>query len=405
MTPVRPFSDTISIDDARDLMFAAVAPIARIDQIALADAHGRVLAESITSDLDVPPFDRAAMDGYAVIADDTTGASRAQPRVLQSIGSVFTGQVSSIQVVPGSCLEIATGAPLPRGADAVVMGEDTERAPDGAVRVFAPAQPRQHVGRRGADISVGQQLVAAGDLLTPSRVGALAAVGAARVSVYARPRTAIVSTGNEIVEPGQGLEAGQIYDINRFTLGAVIEEHGGTAVPYPAVSDTLADLTAAVAATANEDLVVLSGGSSVGERDLVRDVLHNLGEVIFHGIAVKPGKPTALARVGDRLVLGMPGNPTSCISNAYILLVPMLRRIARLPEHRAQIVRAPLTRRVVSAAGRHQFYTVRLEDNAAVPAFKGSGDITSLSRADGYFEIPASTEVVEAGEIVDVKLF
>jgi molybdenum cofactor synthesis domain-containing protein len=393
------------MDEARALLFDAVTPVTRTEHLDIGDAEGRVLAETIVSGVDVPPFDRAAMDGYAVIAEDTFGASASDPRTLQCIDSVFTAQVAPTPVVRGTCVEVATGAPLPDGADAVVMVEETERGAGGGVRVLTPVYPRQHVGRRAADISAGQTLLSAGDLLTPSRLGALAAAGIARVSVYARPRIAILSTGNEIVEPGQPLQAGQIYDINRFTLAAVIGMHGGVAVPHPTVPDTIPDLTAAVRSTAGEDVLIFSGGSSVGERDLILDVLAGMGEIIFHGIAVKPGKPTALGRIGGRLVLGMPGNPTSCLSNAYLLLVPMLRRMARLPEHRPHIVRLPLARRVVSATGRYQFYTVRMEHGMAVPAFKGSGDITSMSQADGYIEIPAQTDIVEAGELVDVKLF
>jgi len=405
MTPVRPIRGTISIDEARELLFGAVTPIARSERVALGHADGRVLAEPVVSRIDVPPFDRAAMDGYAVIAEDTFGASASAPRTLRCIESVYTGQVGSSQLASGMCVEIATGAPLPSGANAVVMVEETERGPGDSVRVLTPVYPTQHVGRRASDISSGQALLSPGDLLTPSRIGALAAVGISQVAVYGRPRIAILSTGNEIVEPGQPLQPGQIYDINRFTLASVIDAHGGVAVPYPTVPDTHEDLTAAVNDTAGDDVLVFSGGSSVGERDLILDVIGRMGEVIFHGIAVKPGKPTALGRIGNRLVLGMPGNPTSCLSNAYLLLVPMLRRMARLPEFRPLIVRVPLARRVVSTTGRHQFYTVRIEQGQAVPAFKGSGDITSMSQADGYFEIPAHTDIVEAGEMVDVKLF
>lgn len=405
MTPVRPIRGTISIDEARELLFGAVTPIARSERVALGHADGRVLAEPVVSRIDVPPFDRAAMDGYAVIAEDTFGASASAPRTLRCIESVYTGQVGSSQLASGTCVEIATGAPLPSGANAVVMVEETERGSGDSVRVLTPVYPTQHVGRRASDISSGQALLSPGDLLTPSRIGALAAVGISQVAVYGRPRIAILSTGNEIVEPGQPLQPGQIYDINRFTLASVIDAHGGVAVPYPTVPDTHEDLTAAVNDTAGDDVLVFSGGSSVGERDLILDVIGRMGEVIFHGIAVKPGKPTALGRIGSRLVLGMPGNPTSCLSNAYLLLVPMLRRMARLPEFRPLIVRVPLARRVVSTTGRHQFYTVRIEQGQAVPAFKGSGDITSMSQADGYFEIPAHTDIVEAGEMVDVKLF
>jgi molybdopterin molybdotransferase len=309
-------------------------------------------------------------------------------------------------VSAGECIEIATGAPLPDGADAVVMVEETERvAGSSDVRVFTPVYPRQHVGRRGADIAAGQPVLTAGDVLTPSRIGALAAVGVLDVEVYVRPRIAILSTGNEIVEPGQPLGPGQIYDINTFTLGSIIAAHGGVPVIQPTAQDTIEALSAAIDTARQEDVLVFSGGSSVGERDLILDVLLQRGEVLFHGVAVKPGKPTVFGHVRGTPVLGMPGYPTSCLSNGYMLLVPMLRQMARLPPHRAPTARVPLGRRIVSTTGRHQFYTVRVADGTAVPAFKASGDITSMAHADGYIEIPAHVDIVEAGEIVEVKLF
>jgi molybdopterin molybdotransferase len=392
------------LDAARRLLFEAAVPIERRERVAIRDATNRVLSEPITSRVDVPPFDRAAMDGYAVIAADTFGASAQEPKRLRCVGQVFTGQAADVTVTPGTCVEIATGATLPAGADAVVIVEETDRS--GAdVGIHSPVYPKQHVGRRAADIAAGQAVLEPGRLLNPSRIGALAAMGIGEVEVYARPRIAILSTGNEVVDPGQPLGAGQIYDINRFTLASIIGLHGGVPIVYPTVPDHLAALTQALDTARGEDIVVFSGGSSVGERDLMQDVIASRGEMIFHGIAVKPGKPTAFGRVGGTLVFGMPGYPTSCLSNAYILLVPLLRRIARLPDYEPRLVRAALARRVVSTTGRHQFYPVRLEGGTAVPAFKASGDITSMSHADGYIEIPAHTDIVEAGELVDVKLF
>jgi molybdopterin molybdotransferase len=405
MTTMRPIRETIPLDEAMALVLERALPVNRTEPIPLRQAGGRVLARAVSSALDVPPFDRAAMDGYAVIAEDTFGAGRYEPKVLRCIETVFTGQVPTQTLSPGECIEIATGAPMPHGADAVVMVEETEKAADGTVRVLTPVYPRQHVGRRAADIAAGQTILESGALLNPSRIGALAATGLVEVEVYAKPRIAILSTGNEIVDPGQPLGAGQIYDINQFTLSSIIDEHGGMAVTGPSAPDSLPELTAAIETAAVEDIIVFSGGSSVGERDLILDALQRIGEVIFHGIAVKPGKPTVFGRIGDKPVLGMPGYPTSCLSNAYMLLVPLLRRIARLPEYHPRIIRLPLSRRVVSTTGRHQFYTVRIADGTAAPAFKASGDITSMSQADGYIEIPAQTDIVEAGEMVDVKLF
>jgi molybdopterin molybdotransferase len=402
---MRPIRETIPLEEARDLLFEAAEPVTRTERVSIREANGRVLATPAVSKLDVPPFDRAAMDGYAVIAEDTFGAGSYEPRIFRCVERVFTGQVPSQRVSRGTCIEIATGAPLPDGADAVVMVEETEKAGPDEIRVLTPVYPRQHVGRRAADIAAEQTLLASGDVLNPSRIGALAATGVTEIEVYARPRVGILSTGNEIAEPGQPLGPGQIYDINRFTLASIVELHGGVPVVYPTAADNIEALSAAVSGAAGEDILVFSGGSSVGERDLIMDVLRRLGEVIFHGIAVKPGKPTVFGRIGAQPVLGMPGYPTSCLSNAYMLLVPMLRRMARLPEHRPQQVRLPLARRIVSTTGRHQFYTVRIAEGSAVPAFKASGDITSMSQADGYIEIAAQTDIVEAGEMVDVKLF
>ena len=401
---MRPIRETLPLDEALALVHEAAVPVTRTERVPLREATGRVIAVAPVAAIDVPPFDRAAMDGYAVIAEDTFGAGRYDPKVLRCIEKVFTGEVATRTVARGECIEIATGAPMPSGADAVVMVEESEKAGDD-VRIFTPVYPRQHVGRRAADITAGQPLLAAGELLNASRIGALAAIGATDVEVYARPTVAILSTGNEIIEPGAELRPGQIYDINHFTITSIVQSHGGVPVPYPPAPDNLPELVAAIRAAAEADIVVFSGGSSVGERDLILDAVRQIGEVIFHGIAVKPGKPTVFGRIGRTPVFGMPGYPTSCLSNAYMLLVPMLRATARLPEYHPHIVRAPLARRVVSTTGRHQFYTVRLENGAAVPAFKASGDITSMSLADGYIEIPAQTDIVEAGELVDVRLF
>jgi molybdopterin molybdotransferase len=273
------------------------------------------------------------------------------------------------------------------------------------VRIFTPVYPRQNVGRRGADIQSGQTVLRVGDVLNPSRIGALAAIGATDVEVYARPRVAILSTGNEIVEPGQPLVPGHIYDINKYTLSAIVREHGGIPEPHRTAADTIEDLSRAIDECLEADMLVFSGGSSVGERDLILDVLSAKGELLFHGIAVKPGKPTAFGVINGKPFFGMPGYPTSCLSNGYMLLVPALRRVARLPAQRARTIALPLGQRVVSTTGRHQFYTVRIVDGVAQPAFKASGDITSMSLADGYIEIPAQTDIVEKGETVEVTLF
>ena len=390
-TKMRPFKGTISLDEARAIIERAIAPVTRVERVPLDRASGRVLAEPITSGADVPPFARAAMDGYAVRAQDTIGASRTTPRMLRRIEKAFTGQMPVHTVGAGNCIEIATGAPMPAGADAVVIVEDTDSDGD-IVHVFAPVNAAQNIGRQGSDIQKGQTVLQPGTMLNASRVGSVAALGLTAVTVFEKPRVAILSTGNEIVEPGQPLAPGQIYDINRFTLTAVVNENGGLATPYRIAADTIEDLSRSVDECLEQDVLVFSGGSSVGERDLILDVITAKGEMLFHGIAVKPGKPTAFGRINDRLVFGMPGYPSSCLSNAHILLGPALRRIARLPHEIIRSLTLPLASRVTSVPGRHQFYTVRVENGLAVPAFKASGDITSMSKADGYIEIPAAVE-------------
>jgi len=401
---MRPFSSTISLEDARQRLAAAVKPIQRTEHVTLDRAVGRVAAADIVSPIDVPPFARSAMDGYALVSADTASASKNTPARLRLVDRVFTAEISSTVVVAGNCVEIATGAPIPDGADAVVMVEETGRIGD-AIEIYAAARPGQNIGRRAADIAKRDVVIRCGDVLTPSRVGALAAIGCTEVLVFAQPRVALVSTGNEVVEPGTALKPGHIYDVNRFTLSAIVTVHGGVAEAHQPAVDSLDALLRAIDQCAAADLIVFSGGSSVGERDLLVDAIAQRGTMIFHGIAVRPGKPTAFAIVGDTPFFGMPGNPTSCLSNAYILLVPYLRAMARLPVHAPRTIDARLGKRIASALDRHQFYTVTLQDGVAYPAFKGSGDITSLSQADGYIEIPANQNVVDEGERVMVTLF
>jgi molybdopterin molybdotransferase len=402
---MRPFRDTITLDAARAIIDRTGSPITATESIPVERTNGRVVARDIVAPSDVPPFTRAAMDGYAVQAADTQGATRAGARLLRRAATLYTGQVSPTPVRTGECIEIATGAPLPEGADAVVMVEETDVEPDGRVRIYAEVQAGQHIGKRGADIQAGQTVLSEGDVINSSRIGALAAMGFSGVEVYRQPRVAILSTGNEIIEPGQALAPGQIYDINRFTLSAVVSDNGGVPMPQSPAPDSIEALSEALDRCLENDIVVVSGGSSVGERDLMIDVLSAKGLVLFHGISVKPGKPTGLAVVAGKPVFAMPGYPASCLTNAHILLVPLLRRIGRLGPKPTHTIKLPLAERVVSAPNRHQFYTVRVVSGSAVPAFKASGDITSMSRADGYIEIPADVEYVERGSIVEVTLF
>src|SRR5213593_4672914 len=394
----------IALEEAMRIAMDLVHPIERNETVPILDALHRVSAEDVRSAIDVPLADRAAMDGYAVVARDTFPAGKFKPVTLRRIETLYAASVPRKRVASGRCTEVATGSTLPKGADAVVMVEDTEHDGD-LVTIYSPVHPGEHVSGRGEDIARRSLVVREGEVLTPAKVGALAAIGMARASVYAKPRVSILTTGDEVVPPGRPIRAGQVYDINSQTIASVVRENGGEPVLLGRVLDRLEALRAALKKAIANDLVVFSGGSSVGEKDIVVDVLRSMGDLLFHGIAVKPGKPTVLGRVHGKAVLGMPGYPTSCLSNCYMILAPMLRRMARLPPAYERIVEVPLAKRVVSTIGRVEFHTVRIVDGQAVPAYKESGAITSMAHADGYIEIPANVDLLEKGETVRVTLF
>ncbi len=402
--PYRPGRQLISIVDAHAVLAIHGEPMDRIDRLALEQADGRVLAADIVAGSDLPPFRRAMMDGYAVRAADTAAASNEAPARLAVGESIYSGHAPQLTIMPGRCAGIATGAPVPEGADAVVMIEQTAREGD-VVLVFEAAAPRQNIGRAGSDLVAGEMALQAGTLLTPSRIGVAAALGLTTIEVFARPRVAILSTGDEIVVPGQPLGPAQIYDSNTAALAAAVRAHGGEAVVAPRAADDPGALRAAFAGCLREDLILFSGGTSVGERDYLLDVIAEAGRVHFEGLRLKPGRPTVFATVGDTPVFGMPGNPVSCLTNMYLLVAPLLRRMARLPPPIERRVIARLRDAVQSPAGRHQIYPVRLERGEAIPVFKGSGEITSLAQADGYFEIAEEVTAVPDGTMVEVRLF
>lgn len=400
---MRPLKRLIQLDEALSLALVHVSQINRSERVPILQSAGRVSAENVVSDLNVPPFSRSAMDGYAVRARDTFGASKLKPTKLRRIGVVFAGSTPKKPLSKGGCAEIATGAMLPRGADAVVMVEDTELLGDW-VLIAESVYPGQNVSKKGEDIALGSKVISRGELLNPSKIGALAAVGKKTVRVFSKPLVAVVPTGDEIAEIGERLRPGQVYNVNSYTLSSVVWANGGDVRMLKIVSDSLNDLERVVKDNDDCDMLVFSGGSSVGERDVMLDVLEKNGKVVFHGVAIKPGKPTLFGVLGRQLVFGMPGYPTACLSNAYILLAPVLRKMARLPQKEPASLRARMAKRVVSTTGRTQFLTVRLEDGFAHPAFKESGAITSMAFADGYVIIPSDVDLLEKGEEVTVYI-
>ncbi len=401
---MKPMKVLLSLEEAMEILMASVSPIERTETVPIASAGGRVLASDLAAARDVPPFPRAAMDGYAVIAEDTFPAGQFTPVSLRLAEVIHAGETAAQSVERGLCIQVATGSPMPRGADAVVMVEDTEGTGE-KIAVYKPVYPRQNVSPQGEDITQGSVVLRAGTVLTPSKIGVAAALGIPRVEVYARPTVAVIPSGNEIVPLGEPLTAGKIHDINSYTLATLIQESGGVPTISPIMEDTADSIIAAIREALTTDLVVISGGSSVGERDMMVEIVEKMGELKFHGIAVKPGKPTLCGIVEGKLVVGMPGYPTSCLTNGYGILVPLLRKMARLTGRSSTTLQAPMARRYTSTMGRHQYLPVKLEDGVVVPVFKESGAITSMANADGYIEIPANVDLVEKGELVAVVLF
>ncbi|MCS7187879.1 MAG: molybdopterin molybdotransferase MoeA [Armatimonadota bacterium] len=394
------------IDEAFERLMAEAKPVNRTETVTLTDSVNRVLAENVTAPFNVPPFRRAAMDGYAVKSSDVEKASPENPVSLKLIGSVHAGELPMSTVEEGTCIQIATGAPVPEGADCVVPIEDTER--DGeVVRVLKAFSPNANITEEGADVKQGSIVLTEGNLLTPAKVGVLAALGFDKVKVYAKPKIAILPTGDEIAKPGTRLQAGQIYDVNTYTVAALASQNGCEPLPMEIVPDEPSALQQALnEALAVADFVVFSAGSAVGERDLLPKLLSERGIVLFHGLAVRPGRPTLAAIVDGKIVVNLPGFPTSCLMMAMVLLVPVWRKMARLSEWQPKTVTAILDHEVHSPEGLRQFLTVRLkrrdEGFVAESAYKESGTITSLSEADGFIVIPENVVYVPAGEKVTV---
>jgi len=401
----RPFGELIPYEEALSTLLKEVEPIDRKETVSLDDAFERVLADDAESDMFVPPFDRAAMDGFAVKAEDTFEAGKFDPVELKNMAKLHAGDSPNKEVKKGNCIQIATGAPMPEGADAVVKVEVTEKEDD-LVSIYEPVHPGENVSPKGEDIEKGETVLKKDLFLSSARIGALAAMGKERVEVYEKPKIGIIPTGDEVVPVEGELEPGQIYDVNSHTLTSVVNKNGCIPCTGEVIHDSIGGLKKRIEKDVEEmDMILFSGGSSVGDKDVLIDALDFMGEVIFHGVKLKPGKPTLFGKVDGTPVIGMPGYPTSCLNTAQQLIKPALRKLSRLPQASERKVKATLKKRITSSLGRQQYMTVRLENDKAYPVYKQSGAITSMAQADGYFEIPENMELLEKGDKVSVVLF
>ena len=407
------FLNILSRDAAEAAFLSALQPQPLgHEPVALAGLPGRVLAQDIAAPVDAPPFDRATVDGFAIRSADLSEASEAEPVTLRlNPETIACGTAPALTVAPGTATTIATGGPLPRGADAVVMIEHTEPEGDG-IAVSRALAPGSHISFAGSDIARGQTLLRKGTLIGAREVAMLAAVGLAFAPVWRRPRVAVLSTGDELVQPGQPLPPAGVYDSNGPVIAAALRENGCEAVHLGAVADDAAALSEAVrAAFASHDALILSGGTSKGAGDLTTKVIAGLGApgIIAHGVALKPGKPLCLAVCDGKPVVVLPGFPTSAMFTFHELVAPALRAMAGLPPRGTARVAATLPLRLTSELGRTEFAMVALTEGpeglVAHPVGKGSGAVTAFAQADGFVTIPALTDTIAPGTSAEVTLF
>jgi molybdenum cofactor synthesis domain-containing protein len=380
--------------------------------VPLLEAHNHVLAENITSSLDIPPFNRSTVDGYAVKAEDTYGAEENNPIRLKICGVVNVGELPLLSIEKGGAAEIVTGAPIPEGADSVVMVEDTERNDDG-LHVYSAVAKDENMMKKGADIKRGVIILKVGQVLGSSEIGVIAALGLTKVKVFRAPVVGVLSTGGEVTEPGKELPPGKIYDINAYSLSAAVLENGGKPVYLGVVPDEKKALRKALEdALSSADIILTSGGVSVGPKDITPQTIDSLGKpgLVVCGVAVKPGKPITVAFAGRKPVFSMPGHPTSALLMFHLFVRPVIQLLSGRSVQGISAVKAVAGARMFSAKGRRTFVMVKLKREKAnrliaEPVETGaSGAITTLAKADGFVEIPENQQFVDAEEEITVSL-
>ena len=402
----RVFRKLKSLDEVREILNGLEIDLG-VEEVSLIDAYGRVLAEDIYAKCDVPPFDRATMDGFAVKAEDTFLAEEDKPVKLKLIGSVRAGEIPKVEVERGCAVEISTGAMIPKGANAVVMVEYTT-VKDGYVYVYKPVAPNENIANAGSDVTAGELLVRKGKVLSSREIGLIASAGVDKVRVFRKPRVGIISTGDEIVELGEPLDMGKIYDVNLYTITSKVRECNCIPIPYGVVKDNYDEIKRVVEKALNEcNVVITSGSTSAGLGDVVYRVFEEFGEVLVHGIAIKPGKPTVIAKANGKVLFGLPGYPVSALMIFDAIVSPFLRKLTGLREEKNK-VKAVIQVKTYSDVGRRELKPVALiktDRYIAYPFTSYSGSTSTLAKADGFIEIPENTAFLDVREEVEVTLF
>jgi putative molybdopterin biosynthesis protein len=407
---IKEFHDVVSIDEARKRLekHCKLQPVG--EKVKLKEAAGRVISRDVVAQIDVPPFDRASMDGYALKAQDTFYADEDNPASLRLKGYIRAGSKKKVAIGRGEAVGIATGAPVPKGANAVVMVEYTQED-EKTVNIQRPVVPGENIMAAGSDIMRGETVIREGTVLSPRETGVLGALGTFTVEVAGRPTVGIISTGDEIVSAGKALKFGEIYDVNAQALSDAVRENGGNPDVLGIVKDVPEALLRTLKKMMKYDIIITSGGTSAGAGDVLYKVIDELGApgIIVHGIAIKPGKPAIIGVVEGKPIFGLPGYPTSAMITFHVLVAPLLRKLSGFGGREAKKIKALAAMRLFSAKGRHEYMLLNLVSNSggeysAYPTLSGSGAITSFAEADGYVEIPQNTEIIDEGSVIDVTL-
>jgi len=408
------FLSLISPEAALSLLFSHLDPVLKDEFTATELTLGKVTAENIVSSQDLPEFRRSTVDGYAIMAKDSHGASESLPAYLKLAGEVLMGNEPGFDLVDKECALIHTGGMLPKTANAVVMLEDTQVLESGEIEIYRSVASGENLIEIGEDVSEGGIVIPKGTRLRPAEIGGLLALGITKIKTIKPPKIGIISSGDEVIKPDQKPKPGEVRDINSYTLGALISELGAEAIHYGIIPDNRENLREIIQIGLQEcDHLIVTAGSSASSRDLTADVMNELGDpgVLVHGVSIKPGKPTIFALAGEKVMIGLPGNPVSALVIAYTLVKPVIQAYLGLENRKFfPSIPAKLTMNVPSQAGREDWIPVRLIEGEteifqAEPIFGRSNLIFLLAKADGLVKIPSSTTGLEAGAAVSVRLF
>ena len=406
------FFKVVSVNDARELIQNEFGNYQMgSEEVSLVQAQGRVLSDDVVSDINVPEFDRSTVDGYAIQVEDSHGATESIPSILEVLGEVLMGETPNYEVKTGQAVYVPTGGMMPMGATGMIMIENTEKMDQETVLLFKPISKGENMVFKGEDIKTGQVALQAGRRIGPNEIGVLASLGIKRVKVIKRPQVYILSTGDEVIDLDEELQMGKIRDINSYALSAMIKEMGAEVAGREIVKDNYELLMSGVKNALKEaDIVLLSGGSSVGTRDYTHKVITDLkGKgVLAHGLSIKPGKPTIIGDGQGKLIVGLPGHPVSSIVVFKAIVQPYIQSLLKAPSH-SRMVEAITTHNFPSSPGKETYHMVTLKEEdgkiLATPSFGKSGMITLLSRSNGYIVIAEHEEGIDKGETREVYLF